>query len=131
MRPMRKPLGLTLPQILVALAVVGVMTGFALPALQAFIERNRAAAALNQIIGALQSARYAAVTLRTLVIACPSADASACGAGDGWHLETLIFADRNGDGRRDPNEQALRWIPGLDNDGRIYWRSFRTEAICR
>jgi type IV fimbrial biogenesis protein FimT len=125
---MRQSLGFTLPEILVALAVVGVMTGFALPAFQAFVERNRSAVALNQLLAALQSARYAAVTLRTAVTLCPSATDAACGARDTWHQGTLIFADRNADGRRDPSERVLQWLPGLDNGGRIYWRSFRNRS---
>jgi type IV fimbrial biogenesis protein FimT len=61
---MQKSLGLTLFELRVALAIVGVMTGLALPAFQGFVERSRATAALNSMLGAIQSARYAAVMLR-------------------------------------------------------------------
>ena len=43
-------------------------------------------------------------------------------------MGTLIFIDRNRDGRRDPDEPVLRWLPGLDSGGRIYWRSFRNRS---
>ena len=125
---MRKPLGFTLTEILVTLAVVGVMTGFALPAFHGIVERNRSAVALNQLLGALQSARNAAITLRTAVTLCPSATDAACGARDSWHQGTLIFADHNRDGLRDPTEQVVRWLPGFDNGARIYWRSFRNRS---
>ena len=61
---MRSSLGVTIPEMLVALAIVGVMSGFALPAFQGFVQQNRAAAALNQLLGAVQSARHSAITLR-------------------------------------------------------------------
>ncbi len=113
---------------LVALALVSVMTGMALPAFQGFVQQNRATAALNQLLGALQSARHAAITLRTPVTLCPSAVATECGARDTWHLGTLMFADGNANGRRDANEQVLRWLPGVSERARIYWRSFRNRS---
>ena len=125
---MHKSLGLTLFELLVALAIVGVMTGLALPAFQGFVERNRATAAVNSMLGAIQSARYAAVMLRSAVTVCPAASDAACSPRDTWHLGTLIFADRNANGRRDTNEQVLRRLPPLDAGARIYWRSFRNRS---
>ncbi len=125
---MRKSSAFTLPEMLITLAVVGVMTGFALPAFQGFVERNRSAVALNQLLGALQSARHTAVSLRTPVVLCPSATATACGARDTWHLGALMFADANANGRVDSEERILRRLPGFDNGARIYWRSFRNRS---
>jgi len=125
---MRNPLGFTLPELLITLALVGVLTGLALPAFQGFVERNRSSAALNQLLGALQSARHAAVTLRTTVSICPSASDVACGVRDSWHLGTLIFTDHNANGQRDPDDSVLRWLPGITNGARIYWRSFRNRS---
>jgi len=125
---MQKPLGFTLPEVPVTLAVVGVLTGFALPAFQGFVERNQSAVALNQLLAALQSARYAAVTLRSAVTLCPSASGAACGARDSWHEGTLIFADYNANGLRDSKEPVVRWLPGFETGARIYWRSFRNRS---
>jgi type IV fimbrial biogenesis protein FimT len=120
--------GVTIPEMLIALTIAAAMTSLALPAFQGFAQQNRAAAALNQLLGALQSARHAAITLRTAVTLCPSAVDTECGARDTWHRGTLMFADRNGNGRRDANEQVLRWLPGFDDRSRIYWRSFRNRS---
>jgi type IV fimbrial biogenesis protein FimT len=68
------------------------------------------------------------LSLRTAVTVCPSSDAMSCGARDTWHAGTLIFADPNRNGAREPNESVLRWLPGLDHRGRIYWRSFRNRS---
>lgn len=125
---MRRSLGITITEMLVALAIAAVMTGLALPAFQGLVQQNRAAAALNQLLGALQSARHAAITLRTAVTLCPSAVPSECGARDTWHQGTLMFADDDADGRRDANEQILRWLPGFSDRSRIYWRSFRNRS---
>jgi type IV fimbrial biogenesis protein FimT len=125
---MRTTPGFTVTEMLVTLAIAGLLTGLAVPAMQGFVERNRSSVALNQLLGGLQSARYAAVSLRTTVTVCPSADATRCGARDTWHTGTLIFADRNRDGARDPSEGVVRWLPGFDDRARIYWRSFRNRS---
>ena len=97
MRAMRRSLGVTIPEMLVALAIVGVMTGFALPAFQAFVQQNRSAAALNQITGAVQFARAAAITMRNTVSLCPAEDALTCGTRDTWHNGAIIFKRYDGD----------------------------------
>ncbi len=125
---MQKPLGFTLAEMLVTVAVVGILSGLALPAFRTFVERNRSVVALNQLVGSLQGARHAAVSLRTTVTLCPSATDVDCGERDTWHLGTLIFADRNANGRREADEHVLRWLPGFDTGARIYWRSFRNRS---
>jgi len=125
---MRKPFGFTVIELLVTLAVAGVLTGLAVPAFRGYLERSRSTVALNQMLGGLQSARYAAISLRTAVTICPSADAARCGPRDTWHLGTLIFADRNRNGARDANEDVLHWLPAFEHGGRIYWRSFRNRS---
>ena len=113
---------------LVALAIVGVMTGFALPAFQGFVEQNRAAAALNQLLGAVQFARTAAITMRRTVSLCPTDDALTCGPRDTWHNGAIIFVDSNRNGRRENGEIVLRALPALPLGSRVYWRSFRNRS---
>lgn len=125
---MRQPLGVTLPEMLVALAIVGVMTGFALPAFQGFVQQNKSAAALNQLIGAVQFARTAAITMRNTVTLCPAEDARTCGPRDTWHNGAIIFVDSDRNGGRQNDETVLRTLPALARGSRVYWRSFRNRS---
>jgi len=120
--------GATLIELLVALAVIGVTVGLAIPGFLNFTEQNRSAAVLNQLVGAMQTARHAAITLRTAVTLCPGSPATGCGAKDSWHQGALVFADRNGNGRVDTGEDILRSFPPLPNGTRVYWRSFRNRS---
>jgi len=124
---MARSLGFSLIEMLVALAVAGVLLGLAWPAMSELTAANRSAAALNQITGATQWARHAAITLRTTVTMCPGAT-NACGGRDTWHDGTLIVADNNGNGRIDAGEEILRVLPRLQGGGRAYWRSFRNRS---
>jgi type IV fimbrial biogenesis protein FimT len=125
---MQKPLGHTVLEMLVALGVAAILAGLALPAFQGFVERNRSVTVLNQIVGSLNSARHAAVMLRTTVTLCPSPTGVDCGGRDTWHQGALMFADRNANGNLDTDETVLRRLPGLETGARIYWRSFRNRS---
>jgi type IV fimbrial biogenesis protein FimT len=120
--------GVTIIELLVALAVIGVMLSLAIPGFLDVAERNRSAAVLNQLVGAVQTARHAAITLRTAVTLCPGSPATGCGARDSWHQGALVFADRNGNGRIDAGEDILRSLPPLPDGARVYWRSFRNRS---
>jgi len=125
---MCRSLGFTILEMLVALAIVGVMTGFALPAFQHFVQQNRSAAALNQLTGAVQFARTAAITMRSTVALCPAEDGRACGPRDTWHTGAIVFIDRDRNGRRENDEALLRVLPALAPGSRVYWRSFRNRS---
>jgi len=124
---MAKQRGITLVEILVTLSVAALLAAVAIPSMTGFVQRHRATAALNQMIGAVQFTRNAAVTTRTTATLCPGTD-GACGARNSWHVGALTFLDRNRDGRRDPGEALLRGHPGLPPGARIYWRSFRNRG---
>jgi type IV fimbrial biogenesis protein FimT len=119
--------GVTIVELLVTLAVAGVLLGLAVPNFRDFVERNRSAAVLNQLIGALQTARHAAITLHTAVTLCPGSPTSGCGPRDSWQAGAIVFADRNANGRVDSGEDVLRSFPPLPNGTRVYWRSFRNR----
>ena len=118
--------GLTLIELLVTLAVGGVLLSWATSNGSHLILERRASAALNQALGAVQFTRHAAVTHRATASLCPSAGGG-CGLRDTWHEGSLVFLDRDGDGRVDAEDVPLRRLPSLAEDDRIYWRSFRNR----
>ena len=124
---MATPHGITLVEILIALIISALLAGMALPSMSAFVQQHRAAAAINQMIGAVKFTRNAAVTHRTTATLCPGANGQ-CGARNSWHQGAMTFADRNNNGRREPEETVLRAYSALPEGARIYWRSFRNRG---
>jgi len=120
--------GVTLIELLAALALASVLMALALPPMQALQARQRATATLNHLIGGVQFARHAAIALRVPVSFCPSADATSCGSRDTWHLGALVFLDPNRNGTREAEEALLRVLPSIPADGRVTWRSFRNRS---
>lgn len=115
--------GLTLIELLVALAVGSILLAWGASSASHVIEQRRASAALNQILGAVQFTRHAAVSHRATATLCPSS-AGGCGQRNTWHEGAVIFLDRGSDGRLDAEDAVLRRLPPLREEDRIYWRSF-------
>lgn len=117
----------TVVELLVALALTAVTASFALPAMQGLVADYRAAAAMNQIVGAVSFARAQAMLLRQTVTLCP-ASGGACLGRQQWHRGALVFVDRQADGRLDPHDRPLRAFPPLAPGERLYWRAFRQRS---
>lgn len=119
--------GVTLVELLAALAVVALLALAGLPNMLNWLAQERAAAALNQMLGAVQTTRQAAVSLRSPVTLCPGRGQQ-CGPRDSWHVGMLIFTDRNLNRRIDGNDRVVTALPKLAEGDRIRWRSFRNRS---
>lgn len=117
--------GLTLSELLTALAVAAVLAGAAIPGMAALLARAEADAAIGQMSRAIQFARYQAITRRTTVTLCPGAE-TACGRRDSWHEGAMIFLDANANGALDSDEEVLERLPPLEGYS-VRWRSFRNR----
>lgn len=78
--------GVTLIELMVALAILAVALTLGLPALDELLTRNRQTARLHQLQGDLHHARSHALTRRLRVEVCGSADGKTCQASwsQGW-----------------------------------------------
>ena len=118
--------GYSLIEALITLLVASTLIGLALPSLGELVSRQRAVAAVNQIIGAVAAARHAAVRHRTIISLC-AAEAGMCAGAKRWHLGAMIFKDDNANGAREADEVILAQLPALRRGERVYWRSFRNK----
>lgn len=99
--------GVTLAELLIVMAILAILAGVGLPALRDLVLSNRQAAAVNELITALQMARNHAVTRGEgrdvydadsdpTVVVCASDDGQTCGGAwqDGW----IIFRESDPNG---------------------------------
>lgn len=122
-----RSVGVSLAEMLVALAAGALLMAVALPGFDGLLQRERAGSAVNQMLGAVEFTRSAAVSHRVTAALCPGAG-DRCGGRNTWHDGALAFLDPNGNGRRDPGEEILMRLPPLPAGHRLYWRAFRNRT---
>lgn len=100
--------GLTLIELLMALAILGVLFGAVLPAFGNILDRSARAAINNELIASLSLARSEALRSRHPTVVCPAlADASGCRSDGAWHHGWMVFVDANQDGALSPGRDRL------------------------
>ncbi|MCL7942057.1 GspH/FimT family pseudopilin [Halomonas sp. ATCH28] len=100
--------GLTLIELIVALAVFALLVTWAIPGYQRFTARNEVAAEVMRLKSALAKTRSAAITRRATVTLCPTLDMTQCqisnnAEGDAWRATLAIF-----EGRGETGDALLR-----------------------
>ncbi|MCL5799029.1 MAG: GspH/FimT family pseudopilin [Gammaproteobacteria bacterium] len=86
--------GLTLLEILVVLALVGILLTIAIPAYSSFVTYNRMAAEMSDFTETLMLARSEAIKRGETVTVCTSGgSSSSCSDGASWNQGWIVFVD--------------------------------------
>ncbi len=119
----RAQAGFTILELMVVVAIVGILMAVAVPAMGNFIRNGRITAAANDVMAALHFTRSEAIKRRMPVTLCTSADTiradgsqnddPTCAASDlltGW----FSFVDLNQSGTREVGEAVLMQREAMD-----------------
>lgn len=99
--------GLTLVELMVVLAVLGLIIAVGLPNFKGVLNSSRLSSTANEFIGGVQVARAEAIRRATRVTLCRSADGATCTAGTRWP-GWIVFVDANADGAVSAGEEVLK-----------------------
>jgi len=92
MNPARmRPAGFTLPELLIVLAIVGVLLAAGMPSLRTYTQNQQLASAANAFLGALNLTRSEAIRRGSRVDLAPR-------DGVTWENGWVVFANKPGDG---------------------------------
>ena len=125
---MQRSRGFTLIELTASLAVVGVLAGIAVPAVQGAFEAGRSGAAKGALVESwLASVSHAALTGSEVVL-CPG-DANGCRQSIDWSEGWIAYADIDGNRQRSANETLLKQAEPLG--GKVHLRSTagRTRVV--
>ena len=98
--------GFTLLELLIVLAILGILFGIAIPSLKNAVARVQAGAARSAITATLFDAQRHATVLGREIVICPG-DAQCVGGAD-WSQGWLAFIDLDGNRLHGPGEQIVR-----------------------
>ena len=91
-----RQLGLTLIELMVAMAVMVILAAFGVPSFQGHLKDNRRITHINEMVSAMNLARSEATKGGGRVAFCPSTDNATCSGGNfdsGW----IVFVNSDGD----------------------------------
>lgn len=127
---------MTLFELLVALAVAGIVAGIGVPALQDARSNARRVAAVNAMLSAIWSARSLAMTTGASVVLCQANRARACGgSAERWAITTgpaqasseapdvyrIVRVAFDGELRSNRSEFEFRPLPDRSTNGTIHF----------
>lgn len=114
--------GLTLIELSLTLAILGVLIGLGLPGFRQVMDRVGADLVMKDIMTAVALAKQTAITGNTLVTWCRSDDGRQCRGA--WNQGSILFTDANGDRRINGDDRLVHRFPALDTPGELTFRSF-------
>jgi type IV fimbrial biogenesis protein FimT len=89
--------GFTLLELMIAITVLAILLGLAIPSFTGVIRQNRVATQSNELVAALALSRSEAVKRGTPVSVCAAnAAQSACSGSNDWSLGWIVFSDATG-----------------------------------
>jgi type IV fimbrial biogenesis protein FimT len=93
---MKKHTGFTLVELMITLAIVGILLTVGVPSLKTFMQSNQLIASTNELISALHVARSEAIKLNSRVSICESSDGEECATTGDWSNGWIVFVDADG-----------------------------------
>lgn len=108
--------GFSLVELMVVVAILGILAGLAAPSFASFIRSNRLTAAANDLLGAVALARSEALKRGQRVVLCTSSNASTCDNSASWGDGWIVFSDGDNDAVRTAASEPLLRV-GQSNVG--------------
>jgi len=105
--------GFTLYELMVTVAIVGVVLAFGVPNMRQFNQNAKMTSTANDLHAAIHLARSESSRAKTNITVCPSDDGATCGADVTWDQGYIVFVDLDGDIAVAGDDAILRTQPAI------------------
>lgn len=95
---MKKHSGFTLVELMITIAIVGILLMVGLPSLKSSMQGSQLIATSNELLSALHLARSEAIKRNARVSICSSSNGAACSVSADWKNGWIVFVDAVGPG---------------------------------
>jgi len=115
--------GFSLIELMVTVAIAGIVAATAVPSFNTTIERNRIVSERDELAGHLRVARSTAVANNGTVVVCASSDKSSCNKTGNWEAGWIVFAKSGSDISTfsSASDQLLKVSDGIDDNNSLTW----------
>jgi type IV fimbrial biogenesis protein FimT len=103
----RRSSGFTMLELVIVIAIVGVLIALGVPSFKYVTTANRIAAEVNGLLGDMQFARAEAIKEGQTVVVCVSSDGTSC-TNSPWNNGWIVCSDPANDGACDGGEPVYR-----------------------
>jgi len=121
--------GFTLINLLITLAISGILATAGIPSLQTLLHNHQANNAYQQLFTLIQFTRIQSVNYSGQVLLCPTINQTDC--INDWNQELMVFVDTNNDETKNNDELLLQVRQGLSEDEQINWRASGSRRYLR
>jgi len=124
---MKQSVGYSLLELMISLAITGVLSATALPAIANLIQSQSQLATAYNLINDINSARQAAISYQRKIIYCGSDDGKTCSKK--WSKMTLIFINNDDNNKTLGDEDILlNSRNSARNHSSFSWRAFKNKS---
>jgi type IV fimbrial biogenesis protein FimT len=124
----RRTSGFTLHDLLIALTILGILLGIAIPSLKNAVARVQSTSTRSAITATLFDAQRNATVVGREIVVCP-AMAEQCIGGEDWSYGWIAFIDHDGDRLRSPGDQIVRREAELPAGVRLHGTNGRPRIV--
>lgn len=127
--PRRKVAGFSLMEVLMAMGLVAVLLGLAVPGVGAWRSRHELRAVAEDVWNSLILARSQALVHQQRVVMCPVSSAGRCDVQGQWLQGWQVFVDSDRDGQRSTGELLLQSRGALPRAVRLQGNSTVSHGV--